>query len=848
MTPRIATLPPRLLLALSSIVVATGVLGCADGAVDLESQAHPNSVVDGPTCFAEEPGCGCTPGTESVTCVHTEERGTLVLCEAGAMYCVDGVWSECDTVHDWEIPRPKIISAPGACSACNPDCFETDDEPDQTDIDTPPDGVTTDNVEFTLGPPRGIRPIPVISTTGGSGVDTDMDGVPDVADDCPTTPGLVGFFGCPTGAGASGFFHVLPPGASAVDPLTFNVKLTEADIYILVDTTGSMGNEINNLRSSLTTGVLDPACPTLTGVIGAIRCTIPGTWFGVGRFDDYPVSPYGYSSYNDLPFIHLQDMTNSTAAAQSAVNGLNIHNGRDIPEGSSQALYAVASGNGLSYDGNQYTAARTGCPAGRWGYPCFRPNVIPIVIMITDAAMHNGPNSNNDYDGTTLGAVNGGSLGNNNNIVDIGNVSNGLRFFTGSTSSASNNFTKRCDGSSNDNSRDRLIRFSVATTSEITIDLSGSSFDTYIVLYSGTNPTSGRLECDDDSGSSYSSRIVRTLSPGTYTLRIDGHSNDQGNFDLTIGATVTIPGGVPYPDVIAAMNARNMRIIGVNSGPNSAYNDLAAVAAATDSLDSNGDPFIENISSNGSGLDTAIVDAVVDLANFSRMHVDVVVENVNLLPGIPASALVQSITLPAPGCAVGCTGAIPNGCSSCLPGTSLPFQVTFNNNVITPTAVDQVFNFDLIVRGNLGAIELQRVPVRIVVPGNVPTTTYMSGTFSRTFDATDTCDIPPTRPDWGLFQWEVSTPGTTSVVFQFRTAETEAELNSQSPITISVPTRPDAPTTAQFVDIGDLLTSMGGQNYLPYMRVTAVLNPDAAGTTAPTLTSMGLQYSCVDSE
>ncbi|MCA9535467.1 MAG: VWA domain-containing protein [Myxococcales bacterium] len=832
---------------LSAALLVLGALGCVDETFDEESQAHPNSIVGGPTCFTEDPGCGCVPGTEPVTCVHTEERGELVLCEAGAMYCVDGIWSDCDTVETWEVPRPKLISAPGACSPCNPDCFQTADEPSQTDITNPPSGVTSTNVVFTNGPPRGIQPIPIISTTGGTGTDTDMDGVPDVADACPTTPGMTRFFGCPTGTGSGGFFHVLPPGASAVDPLTFNVKLTEADVYILMDTTGSMGDEINNLKTSLTTGVFDPACPTLTGVIGAIRCTIPGTWFGVGRFDDYPVSPYGSSGWGDLPFTNLQDLTSSTTAAQNAVNMLFTRNGSDIPESSSQALYAVASGNSLTYNGTQYLPARTNCPAGRWGYPCFRPNVIPIVIMITDARMHNGPNGDN-YAGTTMGVINAGSLGNTNSVTDIGDVSTSMRQFTGSTTNASNNYGTRCNSSSSDNSKDRLIRFTVSTTAQITMDLSGSSFDTYAYLYSGTNPTSGFLQCDDDGGSDVDSRIVRTLTPGTYTLRIDGYNNNSGNFVLTIGANVVVPGGVPYPDVVAAMNARNMRIIGVNSGPTSAYNDLAAVASDTNSLDGSGNPFIRTVSSNGSGLDGAIVNAVVSLANFSRMDVDVVVQNVNLLPGIPASALVQSITLGAPGCAGACTGTIPNGCSRCLPGTNLPFSVTFRNNVITPTAVDQVFNFDLIVRGNLGAIELQRVPVRIVVPANVPTTTYMPGTFSRTFSASDTCAIPPTRPNWGLFQWQVTTPGTTSVVFQFRTAETLAELNTVAPVTYSVPTGPAAPTPAQYINVGNLITAAGGRNFLPYLRVTAVLNPNAAGTQAPTLTSMGLQYSCVDSE
>ncbi|MBK7155310.1 MAG: hypothetical protein IPH72_26610 [Sandaracinaceae bacterium] len=97
------------------------------------------------------------------------------------------------------------------------------------------------------------------------------------------------FFGCTTGVGSGGFFHVLPPGATAQDPLSFDVQLNDVDVYFLIDTTLSMLDEINNLRSSLTSGTLTPGCTG--GVIGAIRCTIPGAWFGVGRFEDYPGEP-----------------------------------------------------------------------------------------------------------------------------------------------------------------------------------------------------------------------------------------------------------------------------------------------------------------------------------------------------------------------------------------------------------------------------------------------------------------------------------------------------------------------------------------------------------------------------
>ena len=53
---------------------------------------HEQPLVD-VTCFTQDPGCGCLAGTPPIDCTLTEVRGDLVLCEAGASYCVEGVWS-----------------------------------------------------------------------------------------------------------------------------------------------------------------------------------------------------------------------------------------------------------------------------------------------------------------------------------------------------------------------------------------------------------------------------------------------------------------------------------------------------------------------------------------------------------------------------------------------------------------------------------------------------------------------------------------------------------------------------------------------------------------------------------
>ena len=43
----------------------------------------------------------------------------------------------------------------------------------------------------------------------------------------------------------------------------------------------------------------------------------------------------------------------------------------------------------------------------------------------------------------------------------------------------------------------------------------------------------GFIACDNDSGSSYTSRIIRNMAPGTYLINVDGDSDyDEGSFYL----------------------------------------------------------------------------------------------------------------------------------------------------------------------------------------------------------------------------------------------------------------------------------------------------------------------------
>ena len=187
---------------------------------------------------------------------------------------------------------------------------------------------------------------------------------------------------------AEGNFYFLEPYGDPPDPsedtLVFATDIQMADVFFNMDTTGSMGGEIANLKSSLS-----------DTIIPGVQLIIPDVWFGVGNFDDYPYGSYGYASSGDEVFSLHQMMTDDEELAQTAVNSLTSHFGGDGPESDVPALFAIATGN----DFGAYLPEQTSCPDGFIGYPCFRPGAVPIIIHITDSSFHNGPSDYSPYAG-----------------------------------------------------------------------------------------------------------------------------------------------------------------------------------------------------------------------------------------------------------------------------------------------------------------------------------------------------------------------------------------------------------------------------------------------------------------
>ncbi|MFT3698009.1 MAG: hypothetical protein QM831_33015 [Kofleriaceae bacterium] len=194
------------------------------------------------------------------------------------------------------------------------------------------------------------------------------------------------------------FFFILPYNDTvnnpATQPLTFATAVPALDVFMLMDVTGSMGGEIVNLKSALT-----------STVVPGVQAAVANSQFGVGAFADF-VSGNSYGTTNchssgttwDQPFKLFTPITNSTTTVQTAVNGLSngatpVGCGGDGPESAIEGIYQSATGAGITGPSpNSVTAAPIGWRAG----------TMPVVLAISDAQTHGKNEATNTCSGTNF--------------------------------------------------------------------------------------------------------------------------------------------------------------------------------------------------------------------------------------------------------------------------------------------------------------------------------------------------------------------------------------------------------------------------------------------------------------
>lgn len=182
------------------------------------------------------------------------------------------------------------------------------------------------------------------------------------------------------------FLFVLPHNdkeGEKSSSLGFATNVPSLDVFFNIDTTQSMDQELAQLQSSLSEEIIPGA-----------KKEIKDTRFGVGAFEDFPVSTYGSDGSKhpitgderprNQPFRLMQAITDDIDAVQKGVNALKAQTGGDLPESAVESLYQIATGEGLS------EPKPTDVPKNQKGVGGveFRKGTMPVVVTITDAASH----------------------------------------------------------------------------------------------------------------------------------------------------------------------------------------------------------------------------------------------------------------------------------------------------------------------------------------------------------------------------------------------------------------------------------------------------------------------------
>jgi hypothetical protein len=181
-------------------------------------------------------------------------------------------------------------------------------------------------------------------------------------------------------------------GVTTVD-LDTRPQVSVADVFFLIDRTGSMDGEIDNIKANLQ-----------RTIVPAIARAIDDVQFGVATYADFPLqAPNGndYGDPTDIPFTLVSPIDRGIANVQGAVNGIVTGGGGDNPEAMTEALYQIATGAGYL----PWITPRVACPVpGRLGYGCLRPNAQTILVLVSDAPSHNGPLNLNAYNPSSFTA------------------------------------------------------------------------------------------------------------------------------------------------------------------------------------------------------------------------------------------------------------------------------------------------------------------------------------------------------------------------------------------------------------------------------------------------------------
>lgn len=145
------------------------------------------------------------------------------------------------------------------------------------------------------------------------------------------------------------------------------------DIYFLVDLSGSFFDDLPRFKAQA------------PDIISTLIASNPNTRFGLGKFEDYPIFPFGSASAGDKAYEQLLDLTFNTNLVLNTIAGLFTRSGGDGPQSQLPALFQAATGAGQDLSVFGFPGATI--PAGQQAN--FRNGATKLFLLWTDAPFHN---------------------------------------------------------------------------------------------------------------------------------------------------------------------------------------------------------------------------------------------------------------------------------------------------------------------------------------------------------------------------------------------------------------------------------------------------------------------------
>jgi len=312
--------------------------------------------------------------------------------------------------------------------------------------------------------------------------------------------------------------------------LIFSTNIAKADILFLIDLSGSMKEEHNNLK----TGIKNV-------IINGVKAKIPDVGFGLVKF----------GTIEDHVYELTQKITTDENKIKTAIDSISACGGSE--EYHTNALHEAATGaerhekltekHWFGDDHYYVNIAKVSCSAGRFGATCFRDGALPIFIMASDEAFGSGEYHFEKHSGdasitvqNAIDAMNGitakfigidsGSSSTSFNTISVG---------TKSVDGSSNpfNYTISSDGSGMSN---KIVDAVIALTNNIKIDL---STHTKSIANSYGVPDTTKftkkitpISAEPVSGATISGNIFTKVNPGTkVTFKIDFQNDFYENTD-----------------------------------------------------------------------------------------------------------------------------------------------------------------------------------------------------------------------------------------------------------------------------------------------------------------------------